>query len=123
MAPPACNRGTTGSYRDITVNNLGNTGVYRHEPWLHRKCSVVNRDSTGVCFLRDRGYTGVAPARLERNLFFMKCVPVHHGIPAVLHRDVPGGYTGTVRMGLNAGLQVKGVSDQSLDLKYAFTEI
>ena len=33
---PACNRDATGSYRDITVNNLGNTGVYRHEPWLHR---------------------------------------------------------------------------------------
>ena len=27
VALPACNRGTTGSYRDITVNNLGNTGV------------------------------------------------------------------------------------------------
>ena len=36
VALPACNRGATGSYRDITVNNLGNTGVYRHEPWLHR---------------------------------------------------------------------------------------
>ena len=56
---------------------------------LHRKCSVVNRDSTGVCFLGDRGYTGVTPARWERNLFFMKYVPVYHGIPAVLHRDVP----------------------------------
>ena len=36
VALPACNRGATGSYRDITVNNLGNTGVYQHEPWLHR---------------------------------------------------------------------------------------
>ena len=53
---------------------------------LHCKCSVVNRESTGV--LPDRGYTGVTSARWERNLFFMKCVPVHHGIPAVLHRDV-----------------------------------
>ena len=25
----------------------------------------------------------------ERNLFSMKCVPVHHGIQAALHRDVP----------------------------------
>ena len=36
VALPACNRGATGSYRDITINNLGNTGVYRYEPWLHR---------------------------------------------------------------------------------------
>ena len=52
MALPACNHGATGSYRDITVNNLGNTE-----------------------------YTAI--------YFFMKCVPVHHGIPAVLHRDEP----------------------------------
>ena len=37
----ACNRGATSSYRDITVNNLGNTGVYRHEPWLHRATPYV----------------------------------------------------------------------------------
>ena len=35
-APPAYNRGSTGSYRGITVNNLGSTGPYRHEPGLHR---------------------------------------------------------------------------------------
>ena len=33
---PGRNPDVTGSYWDITVNNLGNTGVYRHEPWLHR---------------------------------------------------------------------------------------
>ena len=36
MALPACNQGATGSYRGIAVNSLGNAGVYRHEPWLHR---------------------------------------------------------------------------------------
>ena len=35
-APSAYNRGTTGSYRGITVDNLGSTGPYRHEPGLHR---------------------------------------------------------------------------------------
>ena len=91
MALPACNRGATGSYRDITVNNLGTnvtlgyTGMNRGSTVLHRKCSVVNRESTGVLLSRGPGlYRGNVS-----NLFFMKCVPVHHGIPAVLHRDEP----------------------------------
>ena len=35
-APLAYNRGTSGCYRGITVDNLGSNGPYRHEPGLHR---------------------------------------------------------------------------------------
>ena len=52
----------TGSNRDITVENVGNTGLYWHEPGLHRKCSVVNRELTGARFLIDQSYTGVTSA-------------------------------------------------------------
>ena len=48
MALPACNHGATGSYRGITVNSLGNAGVYRHEPWLHRAALQVLRGEPGI---------------------------------------------------------------------------
>ena len=59
---------------------------------LHRNYSVVNRGSTGASFLLNRGNTGVTPGLWERNLFFRKSVPVHHGIPADLYRGEPGPY-------------------------------
>ena len=81
---------TVLSYGDITVNNLGNTGVYQHEPWLavlHRKCSVVNRKSTGVLLSRGPGHyrDNIGKVRTQTYIFYEMC----HGIPAVLHRDVP----------------------------------
>ena len=63
-APPAYNRGTTGPNRDIIVDNLGNTGLYRHEPWLYRKFSVVNLELTGARFLIDQGYVGTVRTQI-----------------------------------------------------------
>ena len=57
---------------------------------LHRKCFLVNRDSTGVLLSRGPGlYRGNVGKVRTQFIFLKKCVPVHHGIPAVLHRDVP----------------------------------
>ena len=89
MALPACNQGATGSYRDITVNSLGNAGVYRHEPWLHRAALYVLRGEPGINRrLAGPGLYWGNVGKVRTQFIFMKCVPVHHGIPAVLHRDV-----------------------------------
>ena len=74
MALPACNRGATGSNRDITVNNLGNTGTNRGSTVLHRKCSVVNRGSTGVLLSREPGlYRGNAGKVRTQFIFYEMC--------------------------------------------------
>ena len=56
---------------------------------LHRMCSVVNRGSTGALLSRGPGLYRGNVGKVRINLFFMKCVPVHHVIPAFLHRDEP----------------------------------
>ena len=74
------------------MDNLGNTGLYRHEPGLHRKCCVVNRELTGARFSIDLGHTGAMSALCERTLLFRNSLSVHHGMPAVIHWGVPGPY-------------------------------
>ena len=80
MALPACNRGATGSYRDITVNNLGTnvtpgyTGMNRGCTVLHRKCSMVNRESIGVLLSRGPGlYRGIVGKVRTQFIFYEMC--------------------------------------------------
>ena len=64
VAPPACNRGATGSYRDITVNNLGTMQHRGIQAWnVAPPCCTVSApwwtgNQPASCFLEDRGYTG-----------------------------------------------------------------
>ena len=63
-APPAYNRGSTGSYRGITVDNLGSTAPYRHEPGLHRAAPYLIRGEPGL----NRGYLSLKPGQHRGNV-------------------------------------------------------
>ena len=79
----------TGTSPLTTWVTSGYTGMNRGSTVLHRKCSVVNRESTGVLLSRGPGLHRGNVGKMRTQFIFMKCVPVHHGIPAVLHRDEP----------------------------------
>ena len=69
---------------------------------LHRKCSVVNRESTGVLLSRGPGlYRGNVGKVRTQFIFYEMC----HGIPAVLHRDVPWQH----RHSENGALQINAI--------------
>ena len=88
VALPACNRGATGSYRDITKQPGQHRGIPARTV-LHRKCSVVNRGSTGALLSREPGLYRGNVGNVRTQFIFYEMCPVHHGIPAVLHRDEP----------------------------------